>query len=522
MSSTRLEGWIAHGRWTIRGPRWQRQLILLASVALLFVVCFALGRTEASSGPAQPDRWPTFRVGPAHADIPSAMSAADPFPSRLALATRASGRSAHHVAGTKVTPATASVQSIGRSSQTVGRGAAASEQAAQPSEPAAATPAIESPPPSRSTPAPAPGPAPLPAPTPAPARAAGPDGVSVSRAEPAKQRLRGRRRLQTLVLQLGMMGLLDRSPRLRIAPLLLAVAIFGYLAGHSRASGPEPVREIANEAMTARYSPAPGWKPVAAAAVPQIAGLQLTQPLAVAPGGNPAAAGLIVGEFADVESAPLPHGFLARLGDPPRGEAVELEGTPAYRYEGLETLSPGGKLTIFAIPSSTSREAVIACYVLSAPRGPSTLKACEGIAASMTLSGFASEGSGYGEVAPNGRYAGDISAAIGRVDTLRTVVAAHLRARVPPAVLARLASGLAARVTQVAGSLQTVEPPPSAEWGDQALLRSLGGLRDAYQTLALAARRRTQSGYAAALVQLHSAEAQVDVALSDFSLLGYQ
>jgi hypothetical protein len=165
MSSARLEGWIAHARWTVRGPRWQRQLILLASVTLVFAVCFVLGRlTAASSGRAQPHGWPTLRVGPAHAYIPSAMTAPDAFPSRLPLATRASGRSAHHVAGTaKVTHATASVRSNARSTTKVGRGSAASGPAAHPSAPAAPTPAIESPPPSRSTPAPAPTHAPTPA-----------------------------------------------------------------------------------------------------------------------------------------------------------------------------------------------------------------------------------------------------------------------------------------------------------------------------------------------------------------------
>jgi hypothetical protein len=320
-----------------------------------------------------------------------------------------------------------------------------------------------------------------------------------------------------------MMGLRDRSPRLWIAPLLLAVAIVGYVAGQSRASAPEPVgREIANGAMAARYSPASGWRPVAAAAVPRIAGLQLARPLALAPGGNPAAAGLIVGEFADVESAPLPHGFLALLEEPPRAEPVELEGTPAYRYEDLETASPGGQATVFAIPSSTSHEAIIACYVVGASRGANLLKACEGIAASMTLSDSSGEGSGYIDVAPSQSYAGGISAAIGQVDALRSAVAAHLRASVPPAGLARLASAMAAGVADVARSLDTLQPPPSAQWAEQALLRSLGDLRDAYQTLALAARRRSQSGYAAALVQLRSADAQVDRALSNFALLGYE
>ncbi len=311
-----------------------------------------------------------------------------------------------------------------------------------------------------------------------------------------------------------------RSPRVRIAALLFVAAIVGYLAGRSSTSGREPVREAANAAMTATYSPARGWRPVAEA--PEIADLPLTQPLAFAPGGNSAAASLVAGQIANVEGAPLPRGFLALLGSPPRAEAVELEGAPAFRYEDLETGPPAGKLTIYAIPSSSPIETVIACYVAAAPRASSTLTACEGLAASMRLSGLAGEASAGGDLAPSAGYAYRINAALERVDALRSALAHRLRAGVPPGALAEAAASLAAGVAEVAKSLDTVQPPPAAEWTQASLLRSLGSLRDAYRALAAAVRGSTQSAYAAALVQLHSAEAQVDGALSDFGLLGYQ
>ena len=315
-----------------------------------------------------------------------------------------------------------------------------------------------------------------------------------------------------------MMQVLGRSSRYGVAVLLVAVAVVGFLAGQSRASGPEPLREAANAAVTVRYSPAPGWRPVADA--PQIAGLSLTQPLAFAPGEDPAVVGLIAGELADVGSLPLPHAFLARLGTPPRGEAVELPGVPAYRYERLATISPARRLTVYAIPSSTSPETVTACY--AATGGSSSLSACESIAVSMTFSGSASERSAYGELAPNGGYAHQISAGLGRVEALRSAAATRLRAGVPPTGLAGGASRLAGGLTRVTESLHAVQPPPAAESADAALLRALGSLRDAYQALALAAGGRAQAGYAAARPQLASVERQVDVAMSDFGLLGYE
>ncbi len=186
MSSPRL----AEAQWTVRGMRGRRQLTLLACVALVFALCFVLGRLTNTGG-QRPVPDALLRIGPLHAYIPSSLTSVAPLPSRLALTT--TGLSPRQAAGSKkVTKTTASAHGQARSRGAVAEPGAGTGEASQPSETAAAAPAIESSPPTSPTPAapptptPAAGSTPTPATPPARSTPAAPSAPSVSRSAPTQ------------------------------------------------------------------------------------------------------------------------------------------------------------------------------------------------------------------------------------------------------------------------------------------------------------------------------------------------
>jgi hypothetical protein len=97
------------------------------------------------------------------------------------------------------------------------------------------------------------------------------------------------------------------TPLVIAASILVSVAIFGYLIGHSRSSAApaEGVREASNAVGSLDYPSTSGWRPAPAA--PRIPGLSIAQPLVLAPEGDTSRAGLIAGQFVENGSLPLPR-----------------------------------------------------------------------------------------------------------------------------------------------------------------------------------------------------------------------
>ena len=322
------------------------------------------------------------------------------------------------------------------------------------------------------------------------------------------------------------MGSHQRRLLLNAIPVLLAVALLGYLVGVASAPSTSSSGRALVGAQTARmlaisspavlaYPAASGWQ--ATARAPQIPGLSLTQPLLLAPGGATAPTGLIAGKLTEGGPSPLPARFLARLAQAPTGEVVDLRNSQAYRYQHVSAQGFHHSLTLYAIPNSTGTTLLV-CYAPAVVRSTSEMGTCEQIAAKLTLQ---VEAQSYELLTPDAGYARLIAAAIGRVDDMRRTLRPAMRPSVSPANLATLATRLAAGLAGAAESLSTLQPPPVAGWAHTALSTALWRTRDAYSALAAAVHAGMAARYAAARALVDKTEANLSSALRSFALIGY-
>ena len=307
-------------------------------------------------------------------------------------------------------------------------------------------------------------------------------------------------------------------PLLLVGLLLALAAIGGYFAGHGHSGSTpvEAVRDASNANALLEYPQRTGWDP--APRVPTLPGLAITQPLVLAPGGNPGSAGLVAGQLSNDSWSPLPTAFLAHMRAPPKAEVVELENTEAYRYSGLETVSPATAFTLYTIPSSGPSQAAVVCY---APAAESTaMRTCEGIAGSLTVT-YPAGVAPIDDLVPQASYAHQISAALGRVNQLRGALRTGVGGLAAQSTVSALSLRAAYGVNGVLGSLSLVHPPAAAEQVNAALLRSLSSAADAYSALAAAARAGEQTAYTQARARVVAAEGSLNTVLGAFALLGY-
>jgi hypothetical protein len=305
----------------------------------------------------------------------------------------------------------------------------------------------------------------------------------------------------------------ERGLPVAVIPALVAVAILGYVVGHSRsqsASTQEP--RTATSANVVIDYPA-GWRPAAGA--PGIPGLAIVRPLVLAPNGDAARAGLLVGALPRGEPSPLPGRFLASLRQLPYTQIVNLLELQAYRYANVSIPGFDGTLTIFVIPNPGGGLTALACYAPSALS--SYMHACERTVATVTLVGQ----SQTHELTPEPNYARKISASIAPLDRLRTELKRELGGRVSVATVQALATRLADGFAHAAASLSALEPSFGARQAQAALSASMLQASDAYSALAAATGEQSVSGYAAARRRASEAESGVDSALESFALLGY-
>jgi hypothetical protein len=319
----------------------------------------------------------------------------------------------------------------------------------------------------------------------------------------------------------------QRRLLLNAIPVLLTVAVLGYLAGGTTApsssgSGRARAGTSHREGTLAVSSPtvlaypvAPGWQ--ASTGAPRIPGLAIAQPLLLAPGVASASAGLIAGRLAEGGPGPLPTQFLARLRRAPTGEVIDLLNSQAYRYSHVSLTGFEHELTLYAIPNTTGTT-LLACYAPKTGISASDLGTCEQIAAKLTLQ---VEAQSYELLTPDAGYARLIGAAVGRADEVRRSLRPAMHQNTPLASLSTLATRLAAGLEGAAESLSTLQPPPAASWAHTALSTALWRSRDAYAALAAAAHGGIPARYAAARTLVDEAEASLSSALRSFALIGY-
>jgi hypothetical protein len=302
------------------------------------------------------------------------------------------------------------------------------------------------------------------------------------------------------------------------APILVAVAIAGYLAGHRHSAATStgahaPGPRIAYGPGVLLEYPA-GWQATPATAAPAIPGLSVTGPLLLAPGGNGALAGLLSGQVPAGQAGPLPSTLMTQLRSFPHAEVVDLLNTQSYRYSQLSLKRYTATLELYVIPSPGSKHTVLACYAATA--ASTYLRQCQQIVAGLTLVGEAPT-----DLAPEAAYAAPLERLIGTLDLARVKLRRSMRASATQASLGRLAGALANAFAAAAASLTALEPPPPASSAQAALVSSIVSSQHTYEALSTAVLNGDQAGYASAQAQLSTAEAGVNTALQSFALLGY-
>jgi hypothetical protein len=298
---------------------------------------------------------------------------------------------------------------------------------------------------------------------------------------------------------------------LEVVPVLLALAILGYVAGHSSGSSSSE-RQKENGTDVALGYP-PGWR--MAETAPGIPQLSIANVIVIAPKGEAKQAGLMLGGLPPGEKAPLPARFVAVLARTPAPEIVNLMQTQAYKYTRVAVPGYPRTLTLFVIPNPGGRPMVFACY--ASPGHAAQMRACEQSVASVTTVG---EPQAY-QLSPEPRYAKAISAAISGLDRVRGSAAREVSASVSAPAARRVAAQLAGGFATAAKALESLQPSAAAEPAHAALTGAVRRSRAGYDALAAAIAERDVARYEAAQAQVARAEADVNADLRSFVLLGY-
>ncbi len=296
-----------------------------------------------------------------------------------------------------------------------------------------------------------------------------------------------------------------------LIPALLVVALAGYLIGTHRSSAPSAPRRSAGSTEETRIATGtsvlleyPGsWQ--TSSAVPAIPGLTVNHPLLLSPSGDADRAGLLSGQLPAGEPSPLPASFLALLHTVPRGEVVSLEKAQAFRFSGLTGYQR--TLDIYVIPTVGGTPTTMVCY--AANGYSSYLQQCEQIVAKVTLVSQTSYG-----LTPDAAYASQLGGIVSALNRERVTLRGQMHSQ--PAAVSSLAAALAARFAAAAAAVEALEPPLAAGAAQAALASALARAHSAYAVLS-----NDGAGATGAETQVNEAEAAVDSALENFTLLGY-
>lgn len=314
------------------------------------------------------------------------------------------------------------------------------------------------------------------------------------------------------------MGTVPRAAHPLLIPAVLVAAIAGYLLGNAHHGTAKPASSrqartqvLSNAGLLLEYPL--GWTRSASAL--SLAGLRLTDGVALlAPGGGDEE-GLLTGRLPAGEAAPLPAAFLATLTRQPHTEVVSLTSTSAYRYTDVSPRGHAGAMTIYVIAGAgEGGPRLLACFAASAQTA--TRQSCEGIAEAVAPLGGAPA-----SIAPVGSYASTLSRLVGELRQERATLRTRMAGSSSTAGVGELAGTLAARFRAVGSTLSRIEAPQAASRAQQSLAGAVQRAGQAYSTLAADASSGSVGAYDLARGQVEKAESEVDMALESFSLLGY-
>jgi hypothetical protein len=298
-----------------------------------------------------------------------------------------------------------------------------------------------------------------------------------------------------------------------VIPVLVAVAILGFLAGHRRpAPAPEEPAHVAYESTITLEYPATWQRTAATSTIP---GLAIVNPVLLAPGGDPSRAGLLSGQLTRREATPVPGPMIALMQGVPRTEIVDFAEVQAYRYDGLRIEGYRPTLELYVIPNAVGAPTALACY--ASPSYTAYLAQCEQMVAKLTPTGRASNG-----LRPEAAYSARVGAMISALDASRLALRRQMGSRQAPADVARLGATLAERMTTAAAAIRTLHGPVATRPAQATLVSSIERAAQAYRTLETDVAGSGAGGLAAARGEVDGAEAGIDLSLESFALLGYR
>ena len=255
-----------------------------------------------------------------------------------------------------------------------------------------------------------------------------------------------------------------------------------------------------------------GWRRVDSP--PRVPGVTLSQSLAVAP-ERPEGASLVAG-FTDAGGPTLLDVDADELVRSERaGDAVALGALQALRYRDLRIADrPGTRLTLYAVPTDRG-VATIVCTA-APPAGPSSLAACERVAATLRLRSARALA-----LAPDARYARAVTTVLDRLESRRRSEGRALAAAKTAGGQASTSARIRLAYARAARSLDAVRPGPAERPAHRRVLAALRDARDALEVLSSAARAGSASRYRTASTAVGDAVGDVDRSIARLRSLGY-
>lgn len=251
------------------------------------------------------------------------------------------------------------------------------------------------------------------------------------------------------------------------------------------------------------------WRRVPAARA--IAGLPLTNALALAPRRAASDQPLLAGELTPSGPKLLPASLLDRLVVPTEPSSVSLGHIAAYRYVNLSGRELSVPLTIYAAPT-TAGIVAIAC----ASKTSSIAHECDQVASTLRLSAASAFPLG-----PSQTYADALSQTFASLQRSITGAATRLAGARNAAAQSTSAAELARAFATAGTSVGRVPASPAIALTNARLAQALTSVANAYSALASAAANEDGAAYARADRARKGALARIASALAELERTGY-
>jgi serine/threonine protein kinase len=307
-----------------------------------------------------------------------------------------------------------------------------------------------------------------------------------------------------------------RRPWSAVALLVAILATCGYLVGRSSVSDARGDARRVGAGGISIVLPR-GWARSGRATPPP--GLRFGRPLLTATAVSPPDYGLVAGIVPDaVGSDLIPASFAHRLRASARvGTAVRLRRLEGLRYNGVGLRGTSRAVNVFAVSTSRSGAAIVACYGPGSNPAPRVLDACSRSAASLEV-----DRDGAYPLGPDAGYAARLGAILTAFGVQRVAGRKALKDAGERDTQASAADALARAAAKAARAAAAMTTSARDREAHGALVRGFTASRDGYVRMASAARTADREHFASGAADVRRAEATIASAMSSLAKLGYK